>query len=99
MIESNSLKVYSNNVTEWIIAYSSEDAIKVWEETVGEKYNIDDFGEFSPEDDDYEISFFNEDNNILIPTGAKKISEMTYRAKCKEWVETLGRSFFCSTEY
>ena len=97
--QKRKLHVYANDVTEWVIAYSPEDAIKVWEELVGETHDLENFGEFYQEDDEKKITFFNEDENTEIPKNAEKISELSYRATFREWADTLGRSFFCSTEY
>ena len=99
MVRKRTLHVYANGVTEWIIAFSPEDAIRVWEETVGETYDLENYGEFCKEDDRKKITFFNEDENMEIPKNAEKISDMCYKATCREWADVLGRSFFCSTEY
>ena len=42
---------------------------------------------------------FKFDENTEIPTNAEKVSELCYRATFREWADTLGRSFFCSTDY
>ncbi len=94
----NVLSVYSNDVTDWVIAYSREDAVKVWEQTAGESYNIEDCGEFVKEEDNKNITFFDEDSNTTIPVNATRVSDRMFRATCREWADTLGRSFFCSTE-
>jgi hypothetical protein len=80
------LHVYSNDVTEWIIAYSPEDAIKVWEEDVGYEYELDN-GIFVLESDDKELSIHNVDEG----------GSETYTMR--EWAEKMGRSYLCSTEY
>lgn len=108
MPEANEKKlhVFANDVIETIIAYDPDDAIKVWEETIGEKYILDDCGgPFSqlPDDADYTLTEEETINPDPIPVGAVLVSQEpfqhTYRAKCRAWADALGRCYLGSTEY
>ena len=105
----NSIKqlyVFANEVTEWIIAESPEDAIKVWEQTIGEKYDIEECGgEFIQEDDDYIFTLFQEEttNGYDFPLGAEIIEQgdgwSKTRANNRQWADLLGRCYLGSSEY
>jgi hypothetical protein len=97
--------VFANDVVETMIARDEEDAVKVWEETVGEKYDFEENGKFEKLDDD-EIYTLYEEKTIEpqpIPNGAIILSSddfsHTYRATCRAWAEARGRCYLGSTEY
>jgi hypothetical protein len=61
------LHVFENEVPESIIAYDAQDAIKVWEETVGEAY--DGGGEFEQVPDDTQYTLYEEVSMDAQPVG------------------------------
>lgn len=100
------LHVFSNEVPDWVIAYDPEDAIKVWEETIGQKYDLEEYGgEFVQDADDFEFTLFEEEqtNPEPIPPNATLIEKeeysYKYRATCREWADARGRCFLGSAEY
>jgi hypothetical protein len=100
------LHVFENEVPESIIAYDVEDAIKVWEETIGEKYNIEESGgEFEQVSDDRQYTLYEEEtiNPEPIPEGAVLVSSSefsyTYKATCRAWADARGRCYLGSAEY
>jgi hypothetical protein len=100
------LHVFTNEVTDWVIAFDAEDAAKVCEETSGEKYDPEDSGEFVQQDDDATFTLFEEaltkpepepiGAEIIEqdPDGSKK-TKATHRA----WANARGRCFLGSSEY
>lgn len=100
------LHVFQNEVPESIIAYDAQDAIKVWEETVGEAYDIEDGGgEFEQVSDDKEYTLYEEVCMDVqpVPEGAVLVSSSeyhyTYRATCRAWANARGRCYLGSAEY
>jgi hypothetical protein len=85
---SENLHVYANEVVEWMVAESPDDAIKVWEETTGMNYADEDGGTFEQEPDDKVIWIGFEEND-----------EETERKTCREWANEKGRCYLCSSEY
>lgn len=105
-ITEKQLHVFENEVPESIIAYDAEDAIKVWEETIGEKYNIEESGgEFEQVSDDKQYTLYEEEtiNPEPIPEGAVLVSSSefsyTYKATCRAWANARGRCYLGSAEY
>jgi hypothetical protein len=100
------LHVFANEVTEWVIAYSPQDAVKVWEETTGDTYFPDDSGgAFVQEPDDNELTV-DEEETIQprpVPVGGALVEgrehSKVYRATMRAWADARGRCFLCSTEY
>lgn len=88
------LKCYKNDVIEWVIAESPEDATKVLCSELGKNSEDcddeldDDYWEEVPGTD--ELSIFNDRD--LPEKGVKKKT-------VAEWIEIYGRSYLCSTEY
>ncbi len=100
------LHVFANDVVESVIAYDPADAVKVWEETVGEVYFPEDCGgpfEQLPDDAEYTLTEEETVNPDPVPVSAVLVSrdqyQYTYRATCRAWADTLGRCYFGSTEY
>ena len=99
------LHVFSNDVTDWVIAYSPEDAVKVWEETTGETYDrLEGWGDFEQEADDKVSTMFETDtDNLPIPDKAIYVEEGEYsrtvKATNRAWADCRGRCFLGSTEY
>ena len=100
------LHVFENDVPESIIAYDAEDAIRVWEETIRQKYNIEEDGdEFEQVPDDREYTLYEEEtiNPEPIPEGAVLVSSSefsyTYKATCRAWANARGRCYLGSAEY
>ncbi len=90
---SDILHVYENDVPESIVAYSPEDAEKVWAETVGEPYDPEECGDkFYQVPDGKVITVIVEDGYINLPAG-------TYKKTAREWADFSGRSYLCSAEY
>jgi hypothetical protein len=104
--DNKQLHVFANDVTEWVVAYSPEDAVKVWEETVGETYILDEYGGvFEQEPDDKELTIDEEETikEKAAPVGGVLVESReyskVYRATMRAWADARGRSFLCSTEY
>lgn len=100
------LHVFENEVPESIIAYDAQDAIKVWEETIGDVYDIEDGGgEFKQVSDDKQYTLYEEEtiNHEPIPEGAVLVSRTefshTYKATCRAWADARGRCYLGSAEY
>lgn len=102
------LHVFCNDVTDWVIAYNEADAIKVWEESYGEKWS-----DYAPvnedlwtqEPDDQLFTLYEEELNHPQPQpdGGIVIESGEYwqktRAPLKAWIKARGRCFLGSTEY
>lgn len=104
--EERQLHVFENEVPESIIAYDAQDAIKVWEETIGEAYDVKHGGgEFEQVPDDVQYTLYEEEivNPEPIPEGAVLVSSSeyssTYRATCRAWANARGRCYLGSAEY
>jgi hypothetical protein len=103
------LQVYYNG-SDWVIAESVEDAIKVWEETTGDKW-----ADYASEEDpdewtldnrkSWSINFEDEDDaRKYAPNGGVIIhaDEKDYfrvEAFQEQWIDKQGRSWFCSENY
>jgi hypothetical protein len=106
MIESATLHVFSGDVPDWVVAHSPEDAVKVMEETVGDKYDVAESGVFTEIPDDHMFALF-EDKGLpdadKAPENVQVISEdensFTRRATCRAWADCRGRCFLGSAEY
>jgi hypothetical protein len=87
------LRVFKNDVVDWVIATSREDAIKVVNEHYGFDCEIEGGADFieCPMDEDLTIVF--EDG----VRGNGENAEIT--KTMKEWIEGEGRCFLCSTEW
>ena len=105
--ETKMLQVYYNE-SDWVIAESTEDAVKAWEETVGESWeSYADGGEtFELNNREiWRVSFESkEDAAEFAPPNA----EITHdgnagywqaRATQKQWIEKIGRGWFCSENW
>lgn len=110
MTEDRQLHVFSNEVTEYIVAYDEQDAGKVWEETTGE--NLADY--IKSEGEGMEFTRCPDDGRLAIkcedvlkddhkPAGAEVIESgddwETLRATMRAWADVTGRGYLCSTEY
>lgn len=97
------LHVYSNDF-DWVVAESEEDAVKVWEETMGDIYDESN-GEFVLESDDdlFTLSGPQLRNPLPLPEGAEVIENLedfiSVRAKFGAFAKAYGRCFLGSTEY
>jgi len=92
--------------SDWVIAYSAEDAAKVWEEVTGDTWSSEDDGEtWEPDNRLIHTIFFDEesDRNEYAPTGAElgKKENGPYYAKAtqQQWIEKSGRGWFCSENF
>lgn len=85
------LKVWANDVTDWVIAESAADARAVLNEHTG--FPGDDDDQIPPEDeweaepDDKPLEIRTDDGRGVV------------KKTCAEWVAESGRGFLCSTEY
>ena len=99
------LHVFENEAGESIIARDPEDAIKVWEETVGDNYDAEEFGEFEQLADDRLYILYEEEtiNPSPVPVGATLVSSSEfhhkYSATCRAWADAYGRCYLGSVEY
>lgn len=97
------MKVYSNGV-EWVVAESPEDAIKVWEETIGEKYDADEYDPFEEKPDGKVLKIGTEDiDDDFLPKDAmiRQVSDYVWEvtATMREWVDANGRGYLCTSEW
>lgn len=99
------LSVWSDS-TDWIIAYSAEDAIKVWEKHIGESWA--DYGEADEwEMDDkpvYKMLCEDDPHGYSQPEDAKIYKHKDGRlwvveATTEAWIKHTGRGFLGSTEW
>ena len=104
--DKKQLHVFANETVDWVVAYDPTDAIKVWEETVGETYIADEYGAaFEQEPDDKELTIDEEETvkEQSFPVGGVLVESRQYsnvcRATMRAWADARGRSFLCSTEY
>lgn len=81
------LKVYRNDVIEWVIARSPEDAAELVKEYAGEPDSDDEPATWRALPDDKVLAIGDEDSGTV----ATKT--------CAEWVASNGRGFLASTEY
>ena len=106
MGENTTLHVFWNDVPDWVVAYSPKDAIRVMEETVGDKYDVAESGVFTKIPDDHLFTLFAETglrHADKAPENVQVISEdensVTRRATCRAWADCRGRCFLGSSEY
>ena len=98
------LHCYQNSAIDTVVAYNKKDAIKVWEETTGEKYFDLDDG-FCKISDDMYFTLYQEElkEGFLEPKNSEIVKEEEYyretKAQIKDWIELCGRCFLGSTEY
>ena len=87
------LKVWANDVTDWVIAESAADARVVMNEHIGPGYPGEDDDQIAPEDewtpepDDKTLEIRTDDGRGVV------------KKTCAEWVAESGRGFLASTEY
>jgi hypothetical protein len=79
----STLRVYANDVVDWVIASSPEDADAVCREHTGDT-----------DDDPHNWTVCADDHVLPIHT-----DDGTIEKTCAEWVAEHGRGFLCSTEY
>jgi hypothetical protein len=100
------LSIWCND-TEWMIAESEEDAIKVWEETTGMVWaddKPDDESRFEPDNREIWTMYYEDedDRNQHAPAAAElgKDGDGLYWAKApqQEWIIEHGRCYFMTTE-
>ena len=85
------LNMYENEC-ETVIAYDPQDAVKVWEETVGQTYPVPD-DEFQLVPDETEVTIVITDTDDKFPIAGE------FTKTAREWVDEVGRCYFSSTEY
>lgn len=99
---TDSLHVFANEVTEWIIAKDPQDAVKIWEDTTGEKYDPD-CGEFIQEADDHEFIMVDDEEDTPVPPSARIEQDpkggRRIMANNRAWIDFKGRGWLASTEY
>jgi hypothetical protein len=99
------LHVFANDVVDWVVAESPEDADLIMKEYYGGDYEPEEYGEFIQLKDDEEITILEEDTLISpqLPDKCTIIekTEWTRRVKAtaRAWADCEGRGFLCSTEY
>jgi hypothetical protein len=81
------LHVYCNDVTDWVISESAEEAEEMAIKELGYEPDDDEYLNFTQEPDDKVLSIWDEDGDIK---DAKT---------CAEWCKSYGKGFLCSTEY
>lgn len=81
------LKVYRNDIIEWVIARSPEDASDLVKEHAGEPDPDWDTGPWRALPDDDVLTIEDEDLATVVTK------------TCAEWVASNGRGFLASTEY
>lgn len=104
------LQFYSNE-TDTVIAESEEDAVTVWEETTGEKWEwyedeLNRFELLEKEPDELITIVWVDDEPTQndVPDGGRiehpgKDSYYRVVATAEQWIEKNGRGFFSSTEW
>ena len=95
---NNILHVYTDDdEIDTVIAYDEKDAILVWEEHTGIKWEeeFDEDRKFIQRDDNEELSIFIDEDAEEFQSHASIATKLT----CKQWVEREGRCFLCSTEF
>ena len=103
-ITERELYLFSNE-NETVVAFDSDDAIKVWEETLGEMYSEDEFGKFEQLPDYNNYTLYEEwfDDQPSAPDKAVLISHSdfsrTWIATCRAWADARGRCYLGSSEY
>ncbi len=99
------LHVFENEAGESVIAYNPDDAIKVWEETVGDKYDTEELGRFDQVLDASLYTLYEEEtvNPSPVPAGAILVSSgefhHSYKATCRAWADAHGRCYLGSMDY
>ena len=101
------LHLYENEGPDTVIAWSPEDAVKVWEETTGQEFIDEECGgEFYQVADSHEFTLFEEE--LKVPDPAPKGGQIIEKnadgstktkATARTWAEARGRCFLGSTEY
>ena len=81
------LRIYENDC-DTVIAYSPEDAVAVWDESIGDSYLADGYGAV----DDWTLR---QGNTLRITDPDEARAVRTH----SEWIAKEGRGFLCSTEY
>ena len=99
------MKALFYNGSDYVIAESEADAVKVWEKCVGGTYEPD-YDPFEQCSDYHPITIQFEsgdsNNDLVIPLQAwKKIRNgvLTYQATAKEWVEVNEPQILCSENW
>ena len=85
----STLHVYENEVTDWIVAESSDEARAIGLEQSGDSEEYKDL-EYTQCPDDQPLTVHSDDG----PVGNES-ETMT----CAEWCAKEGKGFLCSTEY
>lgn len=80
------LRCYADSGTDWVIAFSPEDADAVWREHVGEDHTDDENGPWTECPPD-RVLRINDDSG-----GARTLT-------IAEWIAECGRCFLCSENY
>jgi hypothetical protein len=103
------LHVFSNDQTDFVIAYDEEDALKVDRANSGcsrEDICAGEENPFSQEPDDQILAIvFQDDDELLpniLPQSAKvEVLDKTHRVSAtnRAWADLYGRHWLCSTEY
>jgi hypothetical protein len=81
------LKCYRNDVVEWVIAFSPEDATDVWCELMGETK------------EDYSDGWTEVDPDSSLKIVDEYDSAKVNEKMVSEWIKEKGRCYLCSTEY
>lgn len=101
------LHLYTND-TDTVIAYSIDDAIVLWEESIGEDYadyeESDPFHQV-PDDALFPVWFEDDPGDVSTMEGATVkpgkwlIFNFKLTATAEAWAKLRGRCYLCSTEY
>ena len=99
------LKVWFNS-NDWIIAYSAEDAAKVWEEHTGESWaDYAEGDDWEPENrPEYKMLCEDDPSEYKNPKDAKIYKHKDGRlwvveASTSAWIEHVGRGFLGGTDW
>jgi hypothetical protein len=101
------LQVYYNG-SDWVIAESPEDAVKVWEETTGDTWQpyAEDGETFDLDNKStWGVNFEDEgDAKNYAPSGSKIVHEkpndyFRVEATQQQWIDKQGRSWFCTENW
>ena len=93
---SETLHCYTDD-TDTVVAESPADAIKAWEEYVGDKWDTERNGEWDlvPDDKKFKIWCDGAGNPDEHEADGAQLIERT----AAEWASSRGRGWLCSTEY
>lgn len=84
------LHVYRNDVIEWYVASSLEDAVAVAREYLDKTIGL--------HDDEMDLNLVQEPDNKILSI-VDENSDTTKARRCSTWARLNGRGFLCTTEF